>query len=75
MFKPSSLLKYSILKTCCITDGIIHTSSKNNYMSKKVIFLRAKNIIKNKPWKKILSKAFFHARFEEKYFTSSASTS
>ena len=52
MFKSSSLLRYSILKASCITDGIILTSAENNYMSKKAIFLRAKNMVKNKPQKK-----------------------
>ena len=30
IFKLSSLLRYSILKASCITDGIIHTSAENN---------------------------------------------
>ena len=52
MLKPSSLLRYTILKASCITDGIILTSAENNYMSKKAIFLRAKNMVRNKPQKK-----------------------
>ena len=52
MFESSSLLRYSILKASCITDVIILTSGENNYMSKKTIFLRAKNMVGNKPQKK-----------------------
>ena len=52
MFKSSSLLRYSILKASCITDGIILTSAENNYMSKKAIFLRDKNMVRNKQQKK-----------------------
>ena len=48
MFKLSSH-HFSDIAKDKIEDGIIDTSAENKYKLKKVIFLRAKYIVKNKP--------------------------